>query len=331
MARQVLPLTLALALLAVASLAAPALAPSAPSAPPTAAFTANPNPALVNQTVSFDGSGSTGDGGGSTVTDYRWDLDGNGSFEKTTGTIPTVSQAYTNAGPVDVSLQVTDNEGDTDVESARLTVHTPPTASFIFEPSKPAAGEQITLSSTSSDSDGPLASQDWDLDGDGAFDDAAGGLVRTKFRRKGKVDVGLRVTDGSGAGDTETQTIRVRRQPLELMSPFPVVRLSGSIRRSGKTRIDRLSVRGPKGVDVTVRCHGPGCPFDRRRRAVKKRRVGFPGIERVLTPRVVLEILVSDPDAIGKFTKFMLRDGKAPKRIDKCLKRERRKPIPCPR
>ena len=55
---------------------------------------------------------------------------------------------------------------------------------------------------------------------------------------------------------------------------------------------------------------------------MKKRRVGFPALERLLRPGVVIRVYVTDPDKIGKFTSFKLRDGKAPRRSDSCLKGE---------
>ena len=52
--------------------------------PPTASFTAAPNPAIVGQTVTFNGSGSSDSDG--TITKYEWDLDGNGTYETNSGT-----------------------------------------------------------------------------------------------------------------------------------------------------------------------------------------------------------------------------------------------------
>jgi len=45
----------------------------------------------------------------------------------------------------------------------------------------------------------------------------------------------------------------------------------------------------------------------------------------------VIKVFVTDPAKIGKFTRFRLRNNKAPKRHDACLRGEVRDPIPCPR
>ena len=56
---------------------------------PIPSFTASPNPAQVGQLVSFDGSASTDPDG--TIAKYEWDLDGNGSYETSTGATPTTT------------------------------------------------------------------------------------------------------------------------------------------------------------------------------------------------------------------------------------------------
>ena len=50
---------------------------------PTAALTATPNPVVIGQTVTFNGSGSSDPDG--TIAKYEWDLDANGTFERNSG------------------------------------------------------------------------------------------------------------------------------------------------------------------------------------------------------------------------------------------------------
>ncbi len=76
---------------------------------PLASFTVSPAPAVVDQTVTFDGTASSDPGG--TIVKYEWDLDGNGSFETDTGATKTASRSYATAGSVNVALRVTDNDG----------------------------------------------------------------------------------------------------------------------------------------------------------------------------------------------------------------------------
>lgn len=492
-------------------LVAAPLASSAPGTPPTAAFTANPNPAAVNQLVTFDGSGSTGDGSGGAVASYQWDLDGDGSFETNTGAVPTASRSYSAPTTISVTLRVTDSEGDFDDASAGFRVNASPSAGFIFEPSTPGVNEQITYSSSSSDPDGviasgshrwdfdadgqfddavgetvansfptpgerpvslevtdadgatavttrnvlvqsnppaatftfspasPLSQQDvafdgsrsaappgesivsmtWDVDGDGEFDDASGPVARFAFRTPGPRTVSLRVASSGGGIDIERRVVEVRNRPpkpaftyapksLEvgktlrltststdadspivkqswdldgdgeyddadgpratkrlgklggftvglrvvdaegstravrkalkvtppaqtLLSPFPVVRLAGTVLPGGRTEIERLIIRAPDDSRVTVHCKGQSCPFKARERAVQRARIRVRELERALGPRTVIKIYVTAPDQIGKFAQFKLREGKAPKRVDACVEGTRLHPIPCRR
>jgi hypothetical protein len=58
--------------------------------------------------------------------------------------------------------------------------------------------------------------------------------------------------------------------------------------------------------------------------------VSFRAFERVLGVGVTLEILVSAPGEIGKYTRFTVRRGRLPLRVDMCLDVTGVKPIACP-
>lgn len=318
---------------AIATLATAPLAFSAAGRPPRPALAVSPNPAQVGQVVSFNASGSTGDGQGSTVIRYEWDLDGNGVYELNTQGTPTTARAYGDPQTVTVRLRITDDEGDAAEASVNLRINAPPDAGFIYQPSTPRTGQRIVLSSTSSDPDGtlPPSAYAWELDGDNAFDDATGETVTTEFANPGKHRVRLQVTDADGAVDQVGRKIEVEPRAPELMRPFPTVRLRGAITTNGRTEIDLLAMRGPRGAKAEVRCNGPSCPFERRTKKLRKRRVEFPEIRGRLEPGVVINVRVTEPGKIGKFTRFKLRDGKVPKREDRCVAPGKRQPIDCPR
>jgi PKD repeat protein len=298
------------------------------TAPPNAEFHFSPDPPVSNETVTFDAQASTPPPG-ATITSMTWDLDGDGEFDDATGAAP--SSSYPTPGPHTVSLRVDASDTSFDIRSRVVQVgNRAPKASFSFSPNVPRAGDAIELVSTSTDSDSPIADQEWDLDGDGEFDDTKGETASKPVNEPGPIKIGLKVRDINGATDQVTKTISVGERRLDLMAPFPVVRLVGDVLASGKTLIKRLSVRAPKGAEITVRCDGRSCPFEHRERAVRRNRVRFPGMEGVFDPRAVIEVFVTKPNRIGKYTRFKLRDDKAPKRNDSCTEGERRDPIPCP-
>ena len=84
-----------------------------------------------------------------------------------------------------------------------------------------------------------------------------------------------------------------------------------------------------------MRCKGRGCPIKSVRRvAVSNQRgvapVAFRRLERFLRFGVTLEIRVSKPGEIGKYTRFTVRRGKLPERVDMCLDAAGVKPMMCP-
>jgi hypothetical protein len=108
------------------------------------------------------------------------------------------------------------------------------------------------------------------------------------------------------------------RPALPLLSPFPIVRMSGRIHSSGVS-ISLLSVRGPRGARITVICRGPGksCPR-RRTTTTTKGATRLRSFERRLRAGTVLRIFVTKAGFVGKYTRFTIRRGKAPQRTDAC-------------
>jgi YD repeat-containing protein len=88
--------------------------------PPTASFTAVPNPAPIGTQVNFNASGSSDPDG--SIVKYEWDLDGNGSYETDTGSTATTTKRYTNGGDVTIGLRVTDDSGETATTTRLVSV-----------------------------------------------------------------------------------------------------------------------------------------------------------------------------------------------------------------
>ena len=209
----------------------------------------------------------------------------------------------------------------------------------------------MTFVSYSDDSDGQISAQAWDLDGDGAFDDATGALATRRFSLPGQKTVTLRVTDDQGGISTASLTVPVREQstgspagsspptsrqilsgptPLpSLLTPFPIVRLAGSVTQAG-TRIQLLTVRAPRGARALVRCAGRRCPIKRTEKVVRGGPLRLRAAERVVPAGAVLEVLVRRGDRIGKFTRFKFRPNRRPVRADGCLWPGTTRMAPCP-
>ena len=221
--------------------------------------------------------------------------------------------------------------------STALGANARPDASFGVFPSDPVSGQTVRFVSYACAPDGRLAEQAWDLDGDDVFDDAFGRTASRVFA-PGEARVGLRVTDDEGATATRRRDLTLGPAPdyfvptpfrAPLLSPFPVVRLTGTLTADG-VRIRLLAVRAAICSRISVRCRGRSCPFRRHTRLAGRKRVRFPTLRRQLVAGVVLEIFVRKRDRIGKHTSFRIRANRPPLRRDRCLRPGRSRPVRCP-
>ena len=110
--------------------------------------------------------------------------------------------------------------------------------------------------------------------------------------------------------------------PLPYLTPIPVVRLAGELTRAG-VRVRLLRVKAPRNSKVTLRCRGGrrnGCRFRSKTKiAPRGGRVRFKAIERALRAGVRLKIYVRRGETVGKYTGFVIRKGRAPRRADACI------------
>ena len=122
------------------------------------------------QTVGFDGSASTDPDG--PIASYEWDIDGDGTFERTGVKVLGSYPGPTLAGVV---LRVTDSDGLTHTSGA--TVHVAadqaPTVSFVTPGAVPVAGKPFLFGAQAADPDGSVVSYAFDFDGDGSYETAA--------------------------------------------------------------------------------------------------------------------------------------------------------------
>ena len=103
---------------------------------------------------------------------------------------------------------------------------------------------------------------------------------------------------------------------LRTMRPSPKVRMRGTLSSRG-ANVTLLSVRVAKRATITVTCRGSGCP--RKKYTTKQRTVRVRAFERNLRAKTRLEVRVRRPGYYGKSTLFIIRRGKAPYRLDRCL------------
>ena len=342
-------------------------AAAAADTPPTAAFdmtvAGQPVTAVRPGTrVTFTDRSTDADG---TIVRRGWDLNGDGQITEPDG--PAVNSRPYGRGTYTILLHVTDNAGNT--AEARRTLRVgpaappaepPPTpaptpanrvpvASFGFSPTSPTAGDAVTFLSGATDPDGRIATQEWDLDNDGQYDDGTGPSAQTTYATAGERTATLRVTDDRGAVNVAFRSFTVLPPPAAAASleapaiavlpqgatrpalryPKLTVRIRGKILPT-TIQLQGLSVKAPTGFKATVSCKGRGCPFAKATRRVRRGFARFDQLKRSMRPGTIIRVTVTKPLNWGRYTRLRLRRGAAPERIDKCLRGESTRPVICP-
>ena len=179
---------------------------------PSADFHWSPDSPQVDETVFFNSDASDPE---DRILAERWDLDDDGAFDDHTGSSP--SRSFPAGGTYTISLLVEDRDGGTATISRTIDVTDPPNqkpnANFTFSPSSPQILDVVTFDSTSTDSDGSIATMEWDFNNDGLYDDATGDKPTWTFFLAGTYTIGLLVTDNEGETDTVTKNVTVSTVP----------------------------------------------------------------------------------------------------------------------
>jgi large repetitive protein len=212
----------------------------------------------------------------------------------------------------------------------------PPTASFRWFPAMPTVGEPVSLVSSSTDTGSPITGFAWAVGPTDPFR-AGQSVLATSFTTPGPHLVRLQVTDAAGRSGIVSETILVRHHTATMMQPFPIVRIAGRETRAG-VRLTLLTVLAPVSSIATVQIRGTGLRTTSQSRVATAGARGhasgtllmsFPRFARSLAAGTVLEIRVTKPGQIGKYTRFVPHRGKLPTRLDTCLSTSGQ-PMSCP-
>ena len=161
---------------------------------------------LVNETVRFDGLGSTGNN-----LSYSWDF-GAGATPAT-GSGITPSCTYSTPGTKVVTLTVTDNNGSTASDTVTINVHSAPVAEAGSNQTV-LVGETVNFDGSGSyDPDGGNLSYSWAFGSGATPANGSGATPSCIYSTRGTKTVTLTVTDTGGATASDTVTVTVDPVP----------------------------------------------------------------------------------------------------------------------
>ncbi|THG30789.1 PKD domain-containing protein [Naasia lichenicola] len=181
-------------------------APVASNQVPTAAFTS----ASTGLAATFDSSTSVDSDG--SIASYAWTF-GDPTSASNSSMVAAPSHTFTGAGTYTVTLTVTDDQGATSTVSHPVTVapaNQAPTASFTSSSTGLAAAFD---GSSSTDSDGSIASYAWTF-GDTTSNTSTAAVPNHTYPASGTYTVSLMVTDDKGATSTTSQRVTVTAPPV---------------------------------------------------------------------------------------------------------------------
>jgi PKD repeat protein len=161
---------------------------------------------MAFQTIFFDASGTLDEGVEcATRCSYTWSFGDGGSASGVNAT-----HEYRTAGSYNVTLRVTDDRGGSAQTSQTLAVAagTPPSASFVYSPTAPRAGQQIffTAEASRAASGRHIVYYDWNF---GSGRTGSGVTVSKQYDTPGSYVVTLTVTDDAFQQSTISQTVTV--------------------------------------------------------------------------------------------------------------------------
>ncbi len=189
------------------------LEPGVDVTPPVAVIKTTPEPPSGDPplTVAFDASESSDDRG---IASYGWNF-GDGS----TGTGIAITHTYENAGVFVATLTVTDFFGNEGIAIQIITVGEGEVGAVIVTTPSPATGFiPFTVgfdASGSTVASPPITNYEWDLDGNGSFEESGATLDHTvhTYTVVGTYLVQLRITDSDGTTYIAFATVTANKQP----------------------------------------------------------------------------------------------------------------------
>lgn len=116
------------------------------------------------------------------------------------GTGEVIKHMYKKVGNWTVTLEVTDDGGDADIDITYVIItekpNVPPIANFSYLPLHPTTNDTLQFTDSSTDSDGTIVSRYWDF-GDGTYSTEKD--PAHQYVQKGIYRIVLNVTDNDGA------------------------------------------------------------------------------------------------------------------------------------
>lgn len=192
---------------------------------PIAQLVAEVSTLPTGEAFRLDASCSTDPSPSGSITQYEWDLDGDGAFDETT-TSPTLSHAYNDDCRREIQIRVTDDDGAvalSDPLTVDVTNRPPRIDRITWTPEAPTDDVEVHFSATANDLDGEITQWFWNLGSETVVTESN---PAAEFPDDGRYTVLLTVQDDDGAcSDPFSVEVIVENAPP--VAEFAVAALDG--------------------------------------------------------------------------------------------------------
>lgn len=148
------------------------------------------------------------------IVSWEWDLDSDGQHDDATGEV--IEHNFGNDGGYVVGLRVTSDNGCVATTNGTAVIDPAPSVNFTAQ--NVCLGDETQFAGLASVGSGLIASYEWELNGDGQFNDATGPNVSQQFISDGNYQIGLKVTTDQGC---VADTFK-----LVTIAPYPFINFS---------------------------------------------------------------------------------------------------------
>ncbi len=166
----------------------------------------------INKVVTLGGTATQKFG---TIVMWKWDFDGDGKYDDSSATSPTMSHTYTHATAYNAKLYARDDDGNVDTAIRVVTVtNIPPTVTAVCKDNGKdtvliSPNDSVTFVGSAKDPDSTSETYFWDINGDGIYEDSGATLTTIGYRYSvdGVYNVVLKVRDDDGASGFDTVVV----------------------------------------------------------------------------------------------------------------------------
>jgi VCBS repeat-containing protein len=194
--------------------------------------------------ITFDGSASTDIDGD--PLEYRWDFNGDGTWDTNWSIDPTASYTWNDDWSGNAILEVRDSDNATATATTSVTINNVPPTIVSLSANGSYVGKPVTFTATITDPGADTHTYEWNF-GDGSSTTTTTPATTHTYAAAGDYIVTLTVRDDDGGAGEATTTIKVT-STIVPMATFDITHVKLDFKK--KSDEDKVRVQGKLALDL---------------------------------------------------------------------------------